>query len=231
MNQIQFKRYFLLALLLILNACTANIFSNEATTISNINSTPDQLKPSKTFVYECQNGYQYTVNIEGRMAWLFLPGQTIGLPKITSASGTKYSNGLSTFWTKGNEARLELGSEVHKDCINNRSKAIWEDAKLNGADFRAVGNEPGWHLEIMHDKELVFTSQYGQTTHIFSTSQRQIDPAARKTVYSAKEKGNSILITILGVTCQDTMSDESYESTVSIVLDDKSFKGCGKALH
>jgi len=230
MKQIKFKRYFALCFLLLLNACSANIFSNEAT-IPKVNKTPEQLKPSKTFVYECQSGYQYTVNIEGRMAWLFLPGQTIGLQKITSASGAKYSNGLSTFWTKGNKASLELGSEVHKDCINNHSKAIWEDAKLNGADFRAVGNEPGWHLEIMHDKELVFTSQYGETTYSFSTSQQKIDQAARKTVYSANEKGHKLSVTIHGVSCQDTMSDDTYESTVTVVLDDKLFKGCGKALH
>jgi uncharacterized membrane protein len=196
-----------------------------------ISQFTDLEKKSKTYVYECQSGNSFVVNIEGRMAWVFLPEQTVGLPKISSASGVKYTDGQSTFWNKGNKARFERRGTVYKDCVNNPGKAIWENAKLNGADFRAVGNEPGWHLEIMHDKELVFTSQYGKVTHSFSTSIRSTDSVASKTDYHAQKKGDTLSVTISGVTCQDTMSDETYESTVTVMLDSKAYQGCGKALH
>ena len=179
MEQFEYKRIFLFVLIILLNACSLNDFNDE--TVIDTKHLPDQHKKPATFVYECQSGYGFTVNIEERMAWVFLPEKTIKLLKISSASGIKYTDGLSTFWSKGNEAMLERGGKVYINCINNHGKAIWEHAKLKGADFRVVGNEPGWHLKIMQDKELVFTSQNGETTHSFSTSQRKIDPVARKT--------------------------------------------------
>ena len=225
----KFIPFILIIQLLPISGCSLNVFNNKA--VIDTKYLPDQQKKLTTFVYECQSGNSFTVNIEGRMAWVFLPEQTVSLPKISSASGVKYSDGQSTFWSKGNKAMFERGSTVYKDCVNNPGKAIWEHAKLNGADFRAVGNEPGWHLEIMHDKELIFTSQYGKITHSFSSSQQKIDPAARKTEYIAHAKEHSLSVTILGVVCQDTMSDDSFESTVTVVLDGKTFNGCGKALH
>lgn len=229
MNQERFKRAFIFALWLMLNACSTFTVNKEVTAI--MQGKPNQPKKPQTFVYECQNNYSFTVNIEGEMAWVFLPEQTISLLRIPSASGVKYTDGQRTFWSKGSEASLNLGSIVHKRCINNAGKAIWEHAKLNGADFRAVGNEPGWDLEIMHDKKLEFTRQYGKVSYSFNTSQRETDQSAHKTIYSAREKGHSLSVTILGDVCHDTMSDESFESTVTVVLDDKTYKGCGKALH
>lgn len=83
---------------------------------------------------------------------------------------------------------------------------------MNGADYRAVGNEPGWVLEISEEYKLIFSYQYGNKTLGFSTSERTVDQLAQKTVYLAQENGHTLSVTILGVTCQDTMSDESYES-------------------
>ena len=52
--------------------------------------------------------------------------------------------------------------------------AIWEDAKLRGVDFRAVGNEPGWNLEISADGEMVFIGNYGQTEYKFPTPEPSV---------------------------------------------------------
>lgn len=225
----KFTRFCLISMLLVLNACTETVPNLNSGRV--ITSTPEQLEKSKTFVYECPDNYSFVSNIEGQMAWLFLADKTISLPRIPSASGEKYSNGQSTFWNKGEQARLELGSKVYKNCINNPRKAIWEHAKLNGIDYRAVGNEPGWVLEISEEYTLIFSYQYGNKTLDFSTSERTVDQQAHKTIYLAQENGYILSMTILGVTCQDTMSDESYESTVTVDLDGKVFKGCGKALH
>jgi len=43
---------------------------------------------------------------------------------------------------------LEAEEGIRLNCRNNRAMAICVDAKLRGVDFRAVGNEPGWNLEI-----------------------------------------------------------------------------------
>ncbi|MBW2335916.1 MAG: MliC family protein [Deltaproteobacteria bacterium] len=98
---------------------------------------------TQTYVYECNDGYGFVARIEGENAWLFLPNGTISLPHVRSGSGARYSDGSITFWSKGEAALLETDGNSRRNCRNNRRKAIWEDAKLNGIDFRAVGNEPG----------------------------------------------------------------------------------------
>ncbi|MBD2653359.1 MliC family protein [Synechocystis sp. FACHB-383] len=45
-------------------------------------------------------------------------GRTMVLPQAESASGTKYSNGSLTVWSKGNTALVEEGGTVKwQDCV------------------------------------------------------------------------------------------------------------------
>ena len=67
------------------------------------------------------------------------------LPHVVSASGARYSNGAGTFWNKGREATFELNGRT-QTCRERREP--WQEAADRGVDFRAVGQEPGWFLEI-----------------------------------------------------------------------------------
>lgn len=122
---------------------------------------------AQTYVYECPDGFGFVVRIEGETAWLFLPRKTLSLPHVASGSGARYSDGTVSYWGKGEEALLEAGDEVHRGCRNDRAKAIWEQAKLDGVDFRAVGNEPGWTLEIRWRERIVFVGDYGRSRYEF----------------------------------------------------------------
>ena len=186
---------------------------------------------SKTYVYECNGEFNFTARVEDERVWLFLPGQTIKLPQTSSGSGAKYSVGETLFWSKGDEALLEIADEKYQGCINNRAKAIWEDAKLNGWDYRAVGNEPGWHILISKRKGIVFVSDYGRKTNKFTASEPLINQIKRTTKYYVQENGHVLELIIKGTKCLDTMSGESFETTVTVTLDGKEFKGCGRALH
>ena len=209
-------------LLLFLVACS------DTTSDSNAH---DELSPATTYVYECNQQFSFTARIEDEKVWLFLPYKTINLPHVPAASGVKFSDGTSLFWSKGNEAILEVDSVSYPACINNRAKAIWEHAKLNGVDFRAIGNEPGWVLTITEGNKVMFKSNYGQTINEFTTSTPITNQTTRTTRYQASEKENTILIILKGIPCSDTMSGEKFEATVSITLNYKKFNGCGKSLH
>jgi len=187
---------------------------------------------AKTFVYECPDGYSFTVSLDGGQAWLFLPEQTIQLPHVSSGSGAKFSKKQITFWSKGNEARLESGSKVHVACKNNQAKAVWEHAKLNGVDFRALGNEPSWVLEIVNGNTIIFSDFYDKINfYVFKKPEPEVDQSTSTTIFKVKNESHVISVSIFGTTCQDTMSGELFESSVIVELDGKSFKGCGKALH
>jgi putative lipoprotein len=185
----------------------------------------------KTFVFECPDDYSFVARTENSKVWLFLPGKTIDLPRVTAASGVKYADDDNIFWSKGNEAMLEAGNSRHTGCRNNPARAIWEHAKLNGVDFRATGNEPGWHLEISNKRDILLVTDYGQTTYQFTSATLQEEPHAKSAVYHARNKRDIIEIVVTARPCRDTMSDAVFPATVSVIVNDKRLTGCGKALH
>ena len=98
-------------------------------------------------MHECGGGCSFTARGEGNETWQFLRTQTLCLPNVRSGYGVEYTEGQLTFWSKGDEAVLEIGGERHAFCLKNRAK-LSGDAIFSGKDFRAYGNEPGCHLEI-----------------------------------------------------------------------------------
>ena len=191
----------------------------------------NQSQQMRTFVYDCESGHSFIVNFKNDEAWIFLPMQTVALDHVPSGSGTKYSNGAITYWSKGDEAVLDTPDTQYRGCKNNRAKAVWEDAKFRGVDFRAIGNEPGWFLEISEKTKLLFVNDYGQSRFEFILSEPVTDQAARQTTYTAKSNQQPITVIIEGRVCHDTMSGEQFESTVSVQFNDREYSGCGRALH
>jgi putative lipoprotein len=192
-----------------------------------------QIAPPATFFFEC-NGMEFTARHDPRGIFLFLPAGTLLLPETPAASGAKYTDGRATFWSKGEEALLEVDGKAYPNCRNNRKQAVWEDAKLNGVDFRAVGNEPGWYLEI-YDKgtpeKLDFIGDYGQAYYTFPSVQRETLGSPERTRYLARIGGHQLEVTLEKGPCRDSMSGEAFETTVTVKLDHRSYRGCGKPLH
>jgi putative lipoprotein len=186
---------------------------------------------SKTYAYECGDGYRFIARHQNGKVWLFLPEKTISLPHVPSGSGAKYREGQIVYWSKRDEALLEFKYVKHSKCTNNKAAAIWEDAKLRGVDFRAVGNGPGWNLEIIDSHKIVFVSNYGQTRYAFITTEPSIDTQARTTVYTAQNDKHKLSVKVVGRGCRDTMSGEAFETNVTVILDTRKYQGCGKALH
>ncbi len=161
---------------------------------------------------------------------MFLPETTAALPRVPAGSGARYSEGGINYWSQGEEALLEYGGAEHLTCANNRRRAVWEHAKLNGADFRAVGNEPGWHLEI-YPRRTVLVTDYGERRYEFETAEPVVSHEERRTIYETSDRGLHIMVVLEGRECRDTMSDEVFETTVAVKLDDATYRGCGRALH
>lgn len=186
---------------------------------------------AQTYIYECADNYSFVARIESSKAWLFLPGKTVELEQAQSASGTKYSNGIDTFWSKDDEAMIETGNDKHAGCKNNRAKAIWEHAKLNGVDFRALGNEPGWYMEISNKRDILLVTDYGQKTYRFTSAIINSKADNRTSSYHAHNNGNALEIIINGTPCQDSMSGEAFSASVSVLVNSLRYTGCGRALH
>jgi uncharacterized membrane protein len=134
-------------------------------------------------------------------------------------------------WLKGEEATLEIGSERYQ-CVNDRRAAIWEDAKLSGVSFRAVGNEPGWVLMIRH-QHMTLDYAYGQhrlTLELPEPEQDGLQARSRYTV-TRGDATSPVILELLANECVDTMSGERFPTQVDIQFDEMHLRGCGRPLH
>ena len=104
---------------------------------------------------------------------------------------------------------------------------VWHKAKLRGVAFRAIGQEPGWLLEITNGEEILLVTDYGKNNNSYPYVEPQEDQAVRKTVFQVDDN-TSVLIQ--GKPCTDSMSGESFEVTVTVTQGGKKLKGCGRAL-
>jgi uncharacterized membrane protein len=118
------------------------------------------------------------------------------------------------------------GSQLHV-CHNDRRRAIWEKAKLDGVDFRAIGNEPGWVLEIQQRSRVVLVTDNGAKRVELPLPPPREDRDARTTRWKAGE----LQIEAIGRPCNDSMSGEAFESEVIVTWQGRTLRGCGRALH
>ena len=69
----------------------------------------------RVLAYACE-GLTFRVEVTKERALLFLPGRSLTLAAVPSASGAKYADGSTTFWSKGVEAMLTLDGAEYTGC-------------------------------------------------------------------------------------------------------------------
>ena len=77
------------------------------------------MSAARRLIYQCEDGVTFLVEFApgGESVLLILPGKRLHLPAVPAASGAKYSDGQNTFWTKGEEAFLELEGKIrYRGC-------------------------------------------------------------------------------------------------------------------
>jgi len=186
---------------------------------------------AQTFVYECERDGTFVASVSGDSATIFVSEKTIRLPRVRSASGEKFQTDGITYWTKDNEALLDTPDAAFRNCRNNRMRAIWEDARLRGVELRATGNEPGWYLEVSGMSQIVFVTDYGQSRYMFSDAKAPSDPHAQNNVLQAVNGSHRIELILQRSRCMDSMSDQQFDTRVTVRLDDREYRGCGNTLH
>lgn len=178
-------------------------------------------------VYECSE-YEFIARLgPGEMA-IWLEDRYLVLSRVRSASGVKYQEGDTVFFSKGEDALLELDGQRHIDCRQVPARVPWEDARRRGVNFRAVGNEPGWHLEIREGQHLLFVGDYGALRVMTPDPGVHRDGAARS--YRAGSEVQELRVDILDEPCTDTMKGGVYPSRVSVRVAGKIYRGCGRDL-
>lgn len=105
---------------------------------------------------------------------------------------------------------------------------VWHAAKLRGVAFRAIGQEPGWLLEITNGERILLETDYGSNRFEMPFVEPVVYQEERRTQYVVD--GYDTTVEIRGVRCSDTMSGEEFEVSVTIRQPDRELHGCGRAL-
>jgi hypothetical protein len=98
------------------------------------------------------------------------------------------------------------------------------------SDFRAVGQEPGWLLELRHGGAIRLITDYGADTVVAPVPPSETDSTTRARTYHAVAGARDLRILVQPTGCTDAMSGEPYETTVTVTLDGRAYQGCGGPL-
>lgn len=106
--------------------------------------------------------------------------------------------------------------------------SVWHKAKLRGVAFRAIGQEPGWLLEITNGIEILLVTDYGEHRTSYPYVEPIVYQEERRTEFIAGDDGT--IVEIRGDPCRDSMSGEEFEVSVTIKQANRELRGCGRAL-
>jgi putative lipoprotein len=115
------------------------------------------------------------------------------------------------------------------DTASNLARMAPADGlRAAGVDFRAVGQEPGWILDVYTRGIIKFVWDYGEQYGEFAVAGPTY-PQEGATRYEANSDGRALAVTIRRAPCEDVMSGEAYPSTVEVVIDGRTLSGCGRS--
>jgi heat shock protein HslJ len=125
------------------------------------------------------------------------------------------------------DGMLVLTAENAAQLVFRRQEAAGlQDARARGVDFRAIGQEPGWLVELTEGSEITAVLDYGATSLVLPTP--SVETAEDGTVvYDASTDTDHLILRIKRKVCIDSMSGESHSSTVELLVNDKPYQGCG----
>jgi uncharacterized membrane protein len=116
-----------------------------------------------------------------------------------------------------------------QDVYFEGSQHVWEAARNRGVIFRAVGQEPGWVLEV-EDSRITLVTNYGADEVVTPVPEPVVDAASRTTAWHVVTETNDLRIEARAQSCADTMSEERFSMTVTITLNGTTHHGCGRML-
>lgn len=105
----------------------------------------------------------------------------------------------------------------------------WEDLREAQIIYRALGQEPGWMLDIHTSRRALLVLDYGERALRFELPYQYI--RASEGAYEANADGEAIAITISNGPCEDVMSGQPFPERVEVRVGARSYSGCGTLIY
>lgn len=177
-------------------------------------------------VYQCE-GERVTIRMAEEVMdlwWAHLPlERPLRLRPEVGGAETHYVGEALRVSIKGRRAVL-TGADGVRRCQVESERRPWAEAWLRGVDFRAVGQEPDWQLELTEGGDVVIVSALGSQVARWPTAPSiLIDGGWRREL-------EGLRIDWLDRPCEDVMSGVRHAATVRLVRGGETLQGCGERL-
>jgi putative lipoprotein len=152
------------------------------------------------------------------------------LPPERTASGAAWAGEGVRFWNRGEEALLERDAERTR-CTVDRVGGAELEAAARGVRLRALGNEPGWVLELAPGG-VRWVTDYGTRSLRFGPPERSEDPAASQHWWTAAPvdgDGAPLRVAVAPGPCHDA-AGRPFPLTVTVHHEGRRHPGCGRSL-
>lgn len=113
------------------------------------------------------------------------------------------------------------------------SDVPWEQARSRNMAFRAVGNEPGWNVEVEKSRQptLFLNLDYGQRHLKVPQASVSVDEQSGTITFRGQADDTSpVELVIHRGQCQDDMSGQQLDASAKLEVGSQTYKGCGKFL-
>lgn len=170
------------------------------------------------------------VDADGGPLALSLSGRRLVLAPEESASGTAYADEQGNrFLFDGDTATLTLHGDPPRTCMPTTQVSPWDAAAARGVRFRAIGQEPGWLLEVGDGDRPTLTAQldYGERFIEVENARRRPDGDGFE---GTTTDGTAVRLDIEREACADPMSGEPFEASARLRVGKRTYAGCGAFL-
>ena len=150
------------------------------------------------------------------------------LTAVPETAGPQFRGGGIEAWFEGGNAHLRIGARLH-ECPPDETVL---HAVARGVDCRAVGQEPGWFLEIFNNDHFDLHFDYGgQLARLPWSAPRRNSGGHR---YFTESGRAQLEVRVETAPCFDAMSGQPYPDTVTVLYRDatleRELQGCGRTL-
>ena len=99
-------------------------------------------------------------------------------------------------------------------------------------NLTALGKAPNWNLVVDNTTHKVtFESDDGVVSYKYPAVGPTLIRKDKRTIYMVPNKDHQLNVQMTEKACRDVETGKSYETTVVVVLDGKSYWGCGNYEH
>lgn len=180
------------------------------------------------YAFTCADGTVFGVELGRDTAIVEVGIRSDTLSRVPGA-GVRYEGDDVVFRSQGSRATLTVGGNEHSGCDGAAASSSWEKARLLGIEFRALGQEPGWILDIHPVRWIRYIGDYGETRLLMPPVDPVRDSAGTRT-YRAEKGSHTLTAVIREEPCRDAMSGRPFSHTVTITVNGQELSGCGRRL-